>query len=57
MYDKPTSLLPTTVPAGAAGAGVLAMSGLDWVWVSLAVFALIAAGSALWRIVPRNGEL
>ena len=57
MYDKPTSLLPTTVPAGAAGAGVLALSGMDWAWIVLAVFALIAAGSALWRIVPRNGEV
>ncbi len=56
MYDKPTSLLPTTVPAGATGAGALALSGMDWVWILLAVFALVAAGSALWRIVPRHGE-
>lgn len=57
MYDNPTSLLPATVPAGATGASVLALSGWDWAWLLLAVFALIAAGSALWRIVPRHGEI
>ncbi|MBM9458430.1 hypothetical protein JK386_00765 [Nocardioides sp. zg-536] len=56
MYDAPTSLLPATVPAGLAG-GALALTGADLVWILLAVFALIAAGSALWRVIPRNGEL
>ncbi|WP_164477885.1 hypothetical protein [Nocardioides pantholopis] len=56
MYDTPTTLLPGTVPAGMTGAGVLAMSGSDWAWIVLAVFALIAAASALWRVVPRHGE-
>ncbi|WP_182526537.1 hypothetical protein [Nocardioides dongkuii] len=57
MYDTPTPLLPATVPAGMAGAGALALTGSDLVWIVLAVFALIAAGSALWRVIPRNGEL
>ncbi|WP_284534074.1 hypothetical protein [Nocardioides sp. T2.26MG-1] len=51
------SLMPATVPAGMAGAGTFALSGLDWAWLLLAAFALVAAGSALWRIVPRHGEL
>ncbi|CAI9408033.1 hypothetical protein HIDPHFAB_00996 [Nocardioides sp. T2.26MG-1] len=57
MYDTPVSLMPATVPAGMAGAGTFALSGLDWAWLLLAAFALVAAGSALWRIVPRHGEL
>ena len=57
MYDTPVSLLPATVPAGMAGAGALALTGADLAWLLLAAFALIAASSALWRIVPRNGEL
>jgi hypothetical protein len=57
MYDSPASLLPATVPAGMTGAGVLALSGWDWAWLLLAAFAIIAATSALWRIVPRNGEI
>lgn len=41
--------------AGAAGAGVLAATGpAAWVWYTLAAFALLAAGSALLRIVPRR---
>lgn len=56
MYSKPISWLPTAVPAGATGAA-LAVSGVQWVWIVLAAFALIAAGSALWRVVPRNGEV
>lgn len=41
--------------AGAAGAAVLAATGpAAWVWYTLAAFALIAAGSALLRIIPRH---
>jgi|KBSMisStaDraftv2_1062788.scaffolds.fasta_scaffold5475649_2 hypothetical protein len=57
MYDTPTSLLPATVPAGIAGAGAIAFTGGTLFWIVLAVFALVAAGSALWRIVPRHGEI
>lgn len=56
MYDVPSTLLPGSVPAGMTGAGALALSGADWAWIVLAGFALIAAGSALWRLVPRHGE-
>lgn len=37
-----------------AGAGVLAATGFDSLWLGLAAFALIAAGTAVMRIVPRR---
>ena len=38
----------------AAGGGIaLATTGLDVVWIVLAGFALLGAGLALMRIVPR----
>ena len=41
--------------AGAGvGAGALAMTGFNSVWLGLAAFALIAAGTAIMRIVPRR---
>lgn len=44
--------------ASSAGAGVgvgtLAMTGFDSVWLGLAAFALIAAGTAVMRIAPRR---
>jgi len=36
-----------------SGAGMLATTGTIAFWYFLAAFALIAAGTALWRIVPR----
>jgi hypothetical protein len=57
MYDKPVSLLPSSVPAGMAGVGTASMLGMELVWAVLAVFAIVAAGTAIMRIVPRNGEL
>jgi hypothetical protein len=53
MYQNP--VLPVAVPAGAAG--VAAGYSVDWVWMLLAAFALLAAATAVMRIVPRNGEL
>jgi LPXTG-motif cell wall-anchored protein len=47
MYDNPYA-------PGAAG-GVLAMTGTNSVWLALAAFALIAAGAALMRVVPKRG--
>lgn len=49
MYDK----------AGVAGAamgtgGALALTGANVVWISLAGFAMLAAGMAILRIVPRS---
>lgn len=49
MYDKAVTGLGPTV-----GIGTLAHTGLDVVWLALAAFALIAAGMALLRTVPRR---
>jgi hypothetical protein len=40
--------------AAGTGAGVLASTGFNSIWVGLAAFALIAAGTALMRIVPKR---
>jgi hypothetical protein len=34
--------------------GTLAFTGTNSLWLALAAFALIAAGSAMMRIVPRS---
>lgn len=47
---------PATAAAGSgvvAGTG-LAMTGFNVVWLALAAFALVAAGGALLRLVPRR---
>lgn len=46
-------------PAALAGSGVvaetgLAMTGLNVMWLLLAAFALVAAGGAFLRLVPRR---
>lgn len=51
MYNNPTPV----IAAGAVGSS-LAFTGTNTVWSVLAGFALIAAGSALWRIVPRRED-
>ena len=53
MYDKGTAVLGTSVGATAA-AGMLPHTGIDLLWLLLASFALIAAGLAIWRVVPRH---
>lgn len=40
----------------AGGAGTLAYTGFGAVWIIVAGFALVAAGAALTRIVPRFGR-
>ncbi len=49
LYDNPSA----TLAAGGTG-GVLAYTGLNSLWWALAAFALVAAGTALMRIVPRS---
>ncbi len=48
MYHSTTSLAAT------GGAGVFA--GTASIWWALAAFAMIAAGSAIMRIVPRRTD-
>jgi hypothetical protein len=38
----------------ASGAGVLAFTGSSSLWYGLAAFALLAAGTAILRILPRR---
>ncbi|WP_165492057.1 hypothetical protein [Egibacter rhizosphaerae] len=38
----------------AAGIGALAYTGSDLLWLAVGAFALIAAGSAVLRIIPRR---
>ncbi len=49
MYDKAISGLGSTI-----GIGTLAYTGLDVVWLALGGFALIAAGMAIMRTIPRR---
>jgi 4-hydroxybenzoate polyprenyltransferase len=50
MYNSPAA-----VSAASAGAlGGLAATGLNVIWLLLAAFALLGAGMALMRLVPRR---
>jgi hypothetical protein len=40
--------------AAVAAAGTLPFTGLNLIWVLLAGFALIAAGTAIMRMIPRR---
>jgi len=42
----------TIIPASSAG--VLAFTGSSSLWYGLAAFALLAAGTAILRILPRR---
>ena len=42
------------VAGGSAAVGSLPFTGINVVWMVLAAFALVAAGSALLRIAPRR---
>lgn len=53
MYSN--ALVPLSVPAGAVG--IASIYEQQWLWFILAGFAIFAAGQAVARIVPRNGEL
>jgi LPXTG-motif cell wall-anchored protein len=46
MYGK------TATAVGAAG--ILPVTGIEMGWMLLAGVTLIAAGAALWRLVPRQ---
>jgi len=48
MYNNPSPVLA----AGTAGA--LAFTGANVVWLVLASFAMLAAGTAMSRIMPRR---
>ena len=51
MYTS-TSLAGSTVVAGSS----LALTGTNLAWLPLTAFAVLAAGLAVLRIVPRRGD-
>jgi hypothetical protein len=51
MYNNSVSVLGASA---VGGAGALAFTGANVVWLALGAFALIAAGIAILRIVPRR---
>jgi len=51
MYHSPLALSAGTAAGGVA---LLPRTGLDVVWFVLAAFALIGAGTALLRVLPRR---
>lgn len=55
MYN---SLLPASgagILVAGTGTETLALTGVSSLWLGLAAFALIAAGSAILRIIPKKG--
>lgn len=40
--------------SAAAGAGMLPFTGVNAIWLLLASFALLSAGTAILRIVPKR---
>jgi hypothetical protein len=54
MYSNPTSTLAAS-SASATGA-IAASGGGDAFWVVLGGFAILAATTAVWRIVPRKED-
>lgn len=50
MYSNPAAVAGSGVVAGTG----LAMTGLNVMWLLLAAFALVAAGAAFLRLVPRR---
>jgi hypothetical protein len=56
MYNN---VLPATgagVTAAGSGAAALAFTGASFLWYTLAAFALLAAGAAVLRIIPKEGS-
>jgi LPXTG-motif cell wall-anchored protein len=51
MYHSPLALSAGTAVGGVA---LLPRTGFDVVWFVLAAFALIGAGTALLRVLPRR---
>lgn len=56
MYSN---VLPATgagVTVTGTGATALAFTGANYLWYTLAAFALLAAGTAILRIIPKGGS-
>jgi 4-hydroxybenzoate polyprenyltransferase len=53
VYDNSGAVLGSVL-GGGAGAGALAVTGVDALWLPLAAFAMVAAGMALLRTLPKR---
>jgi hypothetical protein len=54
MYNNILPASGAGVMVAGTGAGALALTGANDLWYGLAAFALIAAGSAILRIIPKK---
>jgi hypothetical protein len=55
MYGQTVGVAGTASTVGAVStAATLPFTGLSLIWVLLAGFALIAAGTAIVRVIPRK---
>jgi hypothetical protein len=55
MYGQSAGVAGASGAVGAVGAAAtLPFTGLNLIWVLLAGFALIAAGTAIARMIPRK---
>lgn len=55
MYNNVLPASGAGVVVAGTGAGALAFTGANSLWLGLAAFALIAAGSAVLRVIPKRG--
>ena len=55
MYNNALPATGAGVTVAGTGAAALAFTGASFLWYTLAAFALLAAGTALLRILPRGG--
>jgi hypothetical protein len=55
MYNNVLPATGAAVTAAGSGAAALAFTGASFLWYTLAAFALLAAGTAVLRIVPKQG--
>lgn len=53
MYNTALSASGAGVMAAGAGPETLAFTGANSLWLALAAFAMVAAGSAVLRIMPK----
>lgn len=56
MYNNALPATAAGVTAAGSGAAALAFTGASFLWYTLAAFALLAAGTAVLRIIPKQGS-
>lgn len=56
MYNNALPATGAGVTVAGSGAAALAFTGASFLWYTLAAFALLAAGTAVLRILPKGGS-